>query len=253
MKLRHLILIFALTSAYAADAPYIGTWKANMAKSNLAGTTVTYEKLATGEWKATQDGVSYKFKMDGSDYPDNMGNTAAWKNVDSSAWQTVWKVNGRVIGTDTLRVGVDGLLTVTTKGTKPNGEPIDDTTIFQRVSGGPGIAGKWKTKTAQSNNPEVIQFIANGPGGLTWKNNYGVTCDARVDGKDYPCTGPVTAQGWTIVFTKSGASGLAAIIKKDGKPFYLGSYMVSADGKTLTSNGHAAATKETTRMVWDRQ
>lgn len=254
MKLRTLLFLSALaTAAFAADAPYIGTWKVNTAKSNLAGSTITYQKLPSGEWQATADGVAYKFKMDGNDYPDNFGDMVAWKNIDRTTWQATWKTNGKLVSTDTVRVGADGLLTITTKGTKPNGAPIDDATILQRVSGGPGLAGKWKTKTYQSNNPDVMSLVANGADSLTWKNSYGVECAAKTDGKDYPCKGPVTADGWTLAWTKSGGAGLAAMIKKDGKPLYRYTYSVSSDGKTLTSAGGAVATKETTKMVWDRQ
>lgn len=45
-----------------------------MAKSDFAGTTIRYEKLPNGEWQATADGVSCKFRMDAKDYPDNPGN-----------------------------------------------------------------------------------------------------------------------------------------------------------------------------------
>ena len=253
MKLHTLLLVSALACAYAADAPYVGTWKANTAKSNLAGSTITYEKLPSGEWQATADGVTYKFKMDGNGYPDNFGDMVAWKSIDSTTWQTAWKTNGKLVSTDTVRVGADGLLTISTKGTKPNGAPIDDTTILQRVSGGPGLAGKWKTKTFQSNNPDVMQISAAGADGLNFKNSFGVECVAKTDGKDYPCRGPLTAEGWTLVWTKSGATGLAATIKKDGKPLYHYTYSVSPNGKTLTSVGGAVATRETTKMVWDRQ
>jgi hypothetical protein len=92
----------------------------------------------SGEWQFTADGQSYKFKMDSNDYPDGLGNTAAWKSIDASTWQTTLKLNGKTLSTDTLRLGTDGILTVSTKGTKPNGEAINDTITLQRVSGGPG-------------------------------------------------------------------------------------------------------------------
>lgn len=253
MTLRSLLLLCASALAVvAADAPYIGTWKANMAKSDFAGTTITYEKLPTGEWQSTADGVSYKFKMDGNDYPDNLGNTAAWKAINSTAWQTTWKVNGKLVNTDNVRIGADGGLTVSTKGTKPNGEPIDQTVTSQRVSGGPGLAGTWKSKAIQDNAPEVIQLIATAGNGLTFKNNYGVECSGKTDGKDQPCKGPLTPAGWTVAQTVSGAR-LTTTLKKDGKPLYRYEFTVSADGKTLTQVGGAVATNEKIKMVFDRQ
>jgi hypothetical protein len=57
----------------AADPPYAGKWKMNLAKSDFGETTVTYEQLPAGEMRATMDGQSYTFRMDGKDYPDPFG------------------------------------------------------------------------------------------------------------------------------------------------------------------------------------
>ena len=64
-----LILLAAALSAVASEPPYAGTWKTNFAKSDFGETTVTYEQLPSGEMQATSDGLSYKFKLDGKDYP----------------------------------------------------------------------------------------------------------------------------------------------------------------------------------------
>ena len=51
---KRLFLICALAStALAAELPYAGKWKVNLAKSDFGQTTVTYESLPGGEWKTT--------------------------------------------------------------------------------------------------------------------------------------------------------------------------------------------------------
>lgn len=253
MTFRSLILLTASALVLmAADAPYIGTWKANMAKSDFAGTTLTFDKLPGGEWQATADGISYKFRMDGKDYPDNLGDTAAWKALDSYTWQTAWKVNGKLAYIDTLRIGAGGVLTVSSKGTKPNGEPIDQMLTSQRVSGGPGLAGTWKSKAIQDNAPGVIQFAAMPGKGLLFKTSFGTECAGKTDGTDQPCKGPLTPAGWTAAVTASGGH-LTSTLKKDGKPLYRYEFTVSADGKTLTEVGGALATNEKVKIVFDRQ
>jgi hypothetical protein len=245
----------AAVSLAAADLPFAGKWKMNLAKSDFAGTSVTYEKLPSGEWQSMAEGQSYRFKMDGKDYADGLGDTAAWKSIDSTAWQTTWKLNGKVLSTDTLKVGADGgSLTVSTKGTKPNGEAIDDTTTFQRVSGGPGLAGKWKTTNVKSSSPTVMELVPSGSDGLLFKEPpMGLSCDGKLDGKDYPCTGPTLPPGWTVAMTKAGARSLDLLIKKDGKPFYKVTYTVAGDGKSLIETGGATATGEKIKVVYDRQ
>jgi hypothetical protein len=256
MSTRNLILcaFTAATALLAADAPYVGKWKVNTAKSDFAGYTVTFEKLATGEWKSTADGQSYKFKTDGNDYPDGMGDTAAWKAIDANTWQTTWKLNGKVLSTDTLKLSADGALTVATKGTKPNGDTIDDTTTFQRVSGGPGLSGKWKSKRTQSASPGVIEFAASSGNGLTFKElTMDMSCDAKLDGKDHPCKGATLPAGWNIAMTKTGAQSLSLLVKKDGKPMYKYTYVVAPDGKSMTATGGAIATNEKIKIIYDRQ
>jgi hypothetical protein len=256
MQIRNVFLcVFGAAAALAAaDLPYAGKWKMNLAKSDLGGTTVTYEKLPSGEWQSTADGQPYKFKMDGKDYSDGLGNTAAWKAIDANTWQTTWKLNGKVLNTDTLKVGTDGTLAVSTKGTRPNGEAMDDTTTFQRVSGSAGLGGKWKTKNVKSGSPAVMELVPSGIEGLSFKEPAnGLTCDARLDGRDYPCSGPTLAPGWAVTMAKAGARSLDLVVKKDGKPFFKMTYTVDVDGKTLTETGGATATDEKIKIVYDRQ
>jgi hypothetical protein len=249
-----LLILAGATALFAADPPYAGTWKMNMAKSDLGGTTVTYAGSSSGEWQSTADGQSYKFKMDGNDYPDGLGDTAARKAMDASTWQIAWKLNGKVLTTDTLKVGTDGILTINTKGTKPNGGAIDDTATYQRVSGSTGLAGKWKTKNVKSSSPSVMELAASGGDGLSFKEpDIGLACDAKLDGKDYPCSGPTLPPGWTVAMTKGGARALDLMVKKDGKPFFKVTYTVAADGKSLTETGGATATSEKIKVVYDRQ
>ena len=47
--------------------------------------------IAMSVGETTAFGVTYKFKMDGKDYPDSMGGTAAWKAVDANTWEVVAK------------------------------------------------------------------------------------------------------------------------------------------------------------------
>jgi hypothetical protein len=249
------ITVAATTTVAAADLPYAGKWKMNPAKSDFGETTTTYERLPSGEMQATSAGQSYKFKMDGKDYPTPFGGEAAWKSLGPTSWQTIWKLKGKVLVTDTLTLSGDGrTLTVKSQGTKPNGEAIDDTTVSERVTGGQGLAGKWKTKNVKSASPSVLEMTPSGTDGLAFKMvDMGLACDAKLDGKDYPCSGPTLGPGWTVAFTNPGARALDMTVKMSGKVMFKMSYTVSADGKTLTENGTTPGTNEKTKVVYDRQ
>jgi hypothetical protein len=257
VNLRKLVFVVFLAAIplVAADLPYAGKWKMNQAKSDFGETTVTYEQLPSGEMQSTADGQSYKFKLDGKDYPDPFGNTATWKSLSPTTWETTWKLNGKVLTTDTLTLSSDNkTLTINSKGTKPNGETIDDTIALQRVSGGPGLPGKWKTKNVKSSSPSTLELSPSGEDGLTFKVvDMGLTCESKLDGKDYPCTGPSMAPGWTVALAKTGARSFDMTVKMNGKDLYKVGYTVSANGKTLTESGGATATGEKIKVVYDRQ
>ena len=249
-----LFFLLAAGAALAADPAYLGKWKFNPTKSDYAGTTLTFAALPSGEWECGFTGQTYRFKMDGKEYPV-LGQTAAWKAIDGSTWQTAWKANGRDIGTDTVKLGADGsTLTITTKGVKPNGDPIGETDSYQRVSGGPGLVGTWKTTTVKDTSPGTVEFAASGSDGLTFRslsNQY--SCDFKLDGKDYPCSGGVIPPGWTVAGARTGTRSLDLTLKKDGKVTIKRSYTVAADGKTMTQIASAPGTNEKMKVVYDRQ
>ena len=139
------------------------------------------------------------------------------------------------------------------KGPSRNGETIDDTIVSERT-GGPGLAGKWKTKNMKSTSPNVLEFSPSGADGLAFKIvDMGLACDAKLDGKDYSCSGPTLAPGWTVVFMNAAGRSLDMTVKNNGKVMFKMLYTVSADGKTLTENGTAMGTTEKTKVVYDRQ
>jgi hypothetical protein len=256
MVARVFLCAFAAASVLnAADLPYAGKWKMNPAKSDFGGTTFTYTSLPSGEWEYSADGQTYKFRMDQKDYPDGMGSTASWKPLDAATWQTVWKLNGKLLFTDTLKLTADSKnLTINTKGTKPNGNPIDTTTTAQRISGGPGLAGKWKTSNVKTSSPSSLELVPSGTDGLAFKEpDMGLACDSKLDGKDYPCSGPTLPPGWTVAMTKAGPRSLDLLVKKDAKPFFKVTYTVAADGKSMTEVDGATATNEKVKIVYDRQ
>ncbi len=65
MNRRLALLCIVVMAGIAADLPYAGKWKVNLAKSDFGQTTISFENLPGGQWQVTAFGVTYKFKMDG--------------------------------------------------------------------------------------------------------------------------------------------------------------------------------------------
>jgi hypothetical protein len=245
----------AATVLVAAEAPYVGTWKLNPARSNFGETTVTYEEMAGGQMKATAAGQSFSFKADGKEYPTPWGNMTAWKAVDASTWEVTNKANAKVIGTATYKLAADGkTLTVDGKNIMASGETSSDTAVYERVSGGPGLAGKWKTKNVKIGSPGTVTIAPSGPDGLvlTFVEEKG-TCSAKFDGKDHAASGPIWPAGWTCAIAKLGTSALEVAWKREGKVMFKDTFTPSADGKVLTDVSAAPGAGEKVTAVYERQ
>ncbi|MBZ5728513.1 MAG: hypothetical protein LAP87_26465 [Acidobacteriia bacterium] len=240
----------------AADAPYMGKWKLNPAKSDFGQTTISFAKTSSGDMQFTAEGQSYTFKTDGKDTPALFGTTAAWKQVDANTWETTYKINGKVLSVDTTKLSADGKsLTVESKGTKPDGGPFDDVTVFQAVDGTSGIAGKWKTKNVKISAPGVMEFTPNGADGVTWSAiDLKATCSARFGAAtDGACSGATFGPGFAWTVRKTGSNAFEGSVKHDGKTLWISTYTVSADGKALTEASTNVVTSEKTKFVYDKQ
>jgi hypothetical protein len=232
----------------------MGKWKMNPGKSNFGESTMTYEALPDGSMKTTMDGQSYTFKTDGKEVPTPWGTTMAVKAVDAKTWDVTEKSNGKVSMSSALKLSDDGkTLTMDGKRMKADGGTANESMTMTRVSGGPGLAGKWKFKNMSSNSPVTLELSPNGADGVKIvSGDMGGVCDAKFDGKDHPASGTLWPKGWTCNVSKSG-SGLAVTWKRDAKPMYEITWMTSADGKTLTESGTPAGVNERFAIVYDRQ
>jgi hypothetical protein len=242
-------------SEKAGDLPYAGRWKLNVAKSDFGETTATYAKVGSDEMQFTMAGQSYKFKVDGKDYPSLLGRSSAWKQIDPNTWETLTKQNGTLIATDTTKLSVDGnTMTVHSKGPKPAGGTFEQTTVYSRVSGGPGLEGKWKTKNIQTSAPTVLELAPSGSDGLSVRiPDFKINADLKFDGKDYPATGPAMPPGLTLAIKKTGPRSFDLVEKQNGKPLFNLSFEVSADGKTLTETGGPVGVDEKFKAIYERQ
>jgi hypothetical protein len=255
MRLRRLILLCAATLGVlmAADSPFVGKWKLNPAKSQFAGTTMTYQMLPSGEIQLTAEGQSYKFKIDGKEYPAIWGATSTWKQLEPNCWETAVKMGGMTT-TQTTTISADGkTMTVTAAGKKPNGENFKMDATWVRVSGGPGLVGKWKSTKVQA-SAETWEIAANGDDGLTMKIvDYNAVCSVKFDGKDYPCTGPTMPPNFTMAARKTGPRSVEFSEKMDGKMVYRDLFTVSSDGKSITDDAAPAGSTEKIKIIYDKQ
>jgi hypothetical protein len=151
--LRFLIALSVISTAMlAADNPFIGTWKLNVAKSKFSpGTaikeeTVTFEAVgdqmkrtvvgidADGEQLNQNSTIPWDGKAHKIEAPPNPPIMVAVKKVnDHTLDVTVKQPDGKLVDTVKAVVSQDGKsITVTESGEDPKGRKLDNTEVFEK-------------------------------------------------------------------------------------------------------------------------
>ena len=250
--LRCLLTMATVSVALAAGPSFSGTWKLNMAKSQLTGQTATIEKTASGRMHFDGEGFGYDFDLTGKEYPTPDGGTTAWRAANPTTWDVTNRMKGKVTVTFRLSLAGDSMNTVV-KLTKPDGSVTEQSGTMTRVSGGPGFLGKWKS-TEVKGSPNSIVIATEGQNGITMTIPEGqAVCKGSFDGKDCLVSLAGEPSRQTLSFEKTGANAFKMTTKVNGKPFYIDVFTVSADGKTLTDEGNAVSVNEPIKGLYERQ
>jgi hypothetical protein len=228
----------ALTCPALASTPWDGAWKLDLSKSHLTGSSFTYSRNANGTWHFSDGGaVSFDFAPDGKPYqtltPDD---TMVVTSAGDHALTIVNRFKGNETSTIHETLSADGkTLTDHTTGTRPDGSKIDDTTVFTRVSGATGFAGKWKSAKVDVSVPDSWIISSGDDGTITWKIPlYKETVHGKPDGSPLPIVGPQVSPGLTVSIKQVSAHRMDYSVKLNGKTLGEGYQTLAADGKSFT-------------------
>jgi hypothetical protein len=159
MRIRSLVISATLISAFvlalavialAADNPFVGTWKLNIAKSKSSGSpmvksNVMKAELQGGVYKNTWDGVDaqgkafhveWLTKYDGKDCPVT-GNPsvdmASSMEIDANTFSHVQKKAGKEVGNFRLTISKNGkTFTVVGKEKDSKGQEHSATYVYEK-------------------------------------------------------------------------------------------------------------------------
>jgi hypothetical protein len=235
-------------SAQAATSPFAGSWKMDVAKSQLAGDTVTYTTTAAG-FESSGGAVTYKFAIDGKDYPMLGDRTTAWAKAPDGGWDMTMKAAGKVVTKSHRTLSADGKKMMTTYTEyRPDGTTVTEKDVYERVSGTSGLAGKWKDiKVDAAADAMIIAIPA--PGAFKLDDPaFKQTLSGKTDGSPVSVTGPTIPPGASATFKAKGANEWDYTYLLKTKVLTHGVMKVSADGKTLTDTSWAPG-KETEKTV----
>ncbi len=228
-------LVLAM-QAWAAGSPFVGTWKINPQKSQVAGRTILITKTANGFHYGGGGGEDYDFSLDGKDYPSEGGYFHSWKEAAVNRWQESTKIGGKAVETSQIEISRDGkTYTERYQWINPDGSKSPGKIIRTRISGGPGLAGAWKTLHA-SLDPDVTVVTEPAPGTLRWETpSRQEVIEGPTDGTPFEMKGPLVPKDWVATFKLKDATTLEWTGGWKDSPSVSGVNTLSADGKTLTS------------------
>jgi hypothetical protein len=246
------LTILGASLLWSADSSFSGTWKLNLTKSQLSGTTYTFSKTAAGLIRYDNAGFNLDFQPDGKEYASPDGGIVTVTAPSANVWDLTIKENGKVVQHTRDTLNGDSISWVT-QLTGPDGKTVEQTGTDTRVSGGPGFIGKWKSGDVKG-SATTLQIALDGTNGISVTfPEYQQTIKGAFDGRDYPVMNAGQKSKYTNAFEKTGPNTFKVTTKLSGKPYYTDVYTLSADGKSMTDEGMAVATKEKVKAVFDRQ
>ena len=204
------------------------------------------------QYRYDVEGSRPNLNLDGKEYPLPDGGTTSWTALDAKTWQVTNRRNGRISATYRLTLDGDTLL-FDSKRSKASGDTSDELARATRVSGGPGVIGRWRISAVTKPAIMSMNIAPNGEDGVTLTaSESGAVCKAKFDGTDYPVTGPFVGKGETYMMKKTGPRSFEIVEKLNGKPLYTDNVSVSEDGKTLTFDSSATGSHDAAKTVYDR-
>jgi len=240
MRKHLLALIFcalAPTAVLAADNPWVGTWKLDLAKSNFTGDTFTYSKGANGLMHFSDgSAIDYDFGTDGKPYTDPFGDTHVWSAAGENAWDSVTKHGDTEMEKTHRTLSPDGkTLSMTSTGTRPDGTAFTNEATYTRVSGTRGLEGKWRSTKINISASDSFVISEPSPGVYHWDiPGYKESVEGKADGSDLPITGPTVPEGMTLSITTVTPTSSSYIVKVKGKTFAQGTQTIAGDGKSFS-------------------
>jgi len=257
MRARNLGLLLAAslvpTMAKAAQAPFIGNWTLDAARSRLPD-QMTVENKGGKTYAFDFAGDVETIVVNGTDQKGEGGTLLSVKPQAPDTWIVQRKQGGRLLLRATWKLSKDGrTLTDYFRETAAAGTPLSMDYVYRRMGAGSGFAGDWRSVKETMNSPYRLEVKAFRGDGLAFAMVAGkVTRNVRFDGGDYPDAGPNASPSGTSSVRRLDALTLVITAKHDGKPILTEDVGLSPDLKTLTITQHIPGKDQPNVLVFKR-
>src|SRR5208282_2546104 len=95
-------LLLLAGGLFAADNPFVGSWKLDMSKSDFSGETFRFQAGKANTIRFTGAGEMYTFTIDGQPHPGLYGRVVSVKQADANTWVRTAEFKGKVLSRTTL-------------------------------------------------------------------------------------------------------------------------------------------------------
>jgi hypothetical protein len=147
LKMLAVVLAMSL-SLFAAESPFSGTWKLNLAKSkmtppmpksDIAVVDADENGLKLNQHVITDKGeslkISYEAKFDGKDYPvtgDPSSDLVSYQRVNANTLKGKTKKDGKAAADATIVVSKDGKITTVQYTDYSQAKPVKSTFVYDK-------------------------------------------------------------------------------------------------------------------------
>lgn len=255
MKLRFALFVAAglvTHAAWAADAPFVGAWKLDPAKSRLTD-QMNVESIAGKKFTVDFGGGTESVTADGTDQPGYAGTTLAISLEGPDALQVVRKKDGRVVIKADWKLDGDRLSDDFTTYA-PDGTPSELKYVYDRTTPTQGFVGNWESSNVkvdfdltitiqpyEGSGLSVISPLSDKPKHLSF------------DGKYYPNLASNAPKGAMYSAKRVDEHTIEITDKLDGRAVDTQQYALSADLKTLTLTIHRVGMHAPNIFVFERR
>lgn len=252
LKLRFsMVLAVGLVScaAWAGDSPFVGTWKLNPSKSQLAD-QMKVDNVGGNKYAFDFGNGPETVVADGTDQPGHGGTILAVTIEGPDALKVIRKQDGRVLLTANWQLSKDGnTLSDDFTDFAPDGTASNSKYVYKRTTVTQGFAGTWVSTNVAVNYTFALKFQPYDGNGLSLISPYSdKPKNLSFDGKDYPNLSSNSSPGSAYAARRTSDRAMEITNKLNGKVVDTQQYMLSADLKTLTLTIYK--TGEHTPSVW---
>ena len=240
-----LLYFVALTgSCFAQASPWDGAWKMDHSSLKFSGATFSVTTDASGFTTTRGGTASPKVVCDAKPHTTPDGMLTCTKA--GTGYVLDLTKDGKRVRKSTLSVSADGKTRTSKNERFPAGEkPYTITGIAKRVSGGPGMAGEWKeVNFIESNDTGILSIKVHGDSVAFKETDTDKPITCKLDG-----TETKAGDMGTISVKQTDPHTLKVTYRSDGKVRRENTFVLSADGKTITETDVTPAPSPSTMTV----